>query len=193
MGWTGGTHIFPVKISKNTIKSEIYESHYQERGAMEPVFLDFKWMENKVCDNYEDAKEYINSLNLYRKFNVAVKFKNPLTEPKETSSMKTLLRRIAETEEKLIQYEKNHSVTTFKAEYIGCPDCGSKLKRELLKTDKCPLCGTDMRSKTTTETLSGYRIKIKELKKQYNTEYKKALEKVKTEICWLVEAETYLG
>lgn len=193
MSWVHSLEEFSVNMSKKSITQEICERHYRERGHFEPVFLDFIWKDDVICKDYEEAKEYINSLNLHREKNVAVKFYKPLTGPKDTTAMKNIQRRITETEEKLKNYDKSHSVTTFKAEYVGCPECGSKLKRDLLKKDFCPLCKADMRSKTTKETLEGYRVKIKDLEKQYIAEYKKALSKVKTGIYWLVEAETYLG
>lgn len=80
---------------------------------------------------------------------------------------------IADMSLKIGRYEKEHSVQMLKAEYIGCQSCGSKLKKVLLSTEKCPLCHSDLRSKTTIETLNNYRRKLTEYKDKYERLIKK--------------------
>ena len=87
--------------------------------------------------------------------------------------------------DKICAYEKAHAVQTFKAEYISCPKCGSKLKRELLRTQRCPVCGSDLRSKTTIDTLAGYRAKHEDLQKKLADEKAKQ----KGPVMWLVKYE----
>lgn len=61
------------------------------------------------------------------------------------------------------KYLKEHSVKNLKAEYISCRKCGSKLKISLLKSDYCPLCNTDLKSKSVLEHIKEYDNKIKSL------------------------------
>ena len=64
------------------------------------------------------------------------------------------------------EYEREHSVLAFKAAYVSCTKCGSKLNREYLKSDTCPICRTDMRSDTTQSILARYFKKICDLKNE---------------------------
>ena len=70
------------------------------------------------------------------------------------------------------KYGQKHSVLTFKAAYVSCPKCMSKLNKEYLKNDKCPVCRSDMRSDTTKATLERYQKKIASLKKEYEEQKK---------------------
>lgn len=86
---------------------------------------------------------------------------------------------------KIKDYEEAHSVRKFKAVFVGCPHCGSKLAREWLRSDFCPLCRADLRSKTTLDTLGGYREKQKDIADKIKAEQ----EKQKGEVRWLVKYE----
>ena len=128
-----------------------------------------------VCEDREKAYEYIQSHDKGWYDNLAVKFKEyPRCEP--TKALLTLKDRQKKEHEKRIAYEKAHSVSSFKVEYIGCPHCGSKLKRTLLRGNSCPLCGTELRSKTTMDTLNRYAENIKSLSKQILEEERKVKE-----------------
>ncbi len=106
---------------------------------------------------------------------------------KTTKKMDDIRRRIGETSEKLAKYTKEHSVQKQKAEFIGCSECGSKLARNRLRGEICPVCGTDLRSKTTLETIKGYEDKIKSLWEKIEEEKKK--QKNIRETLWLVKYE----
>ena len=88
---------------------------------------------------------------------------------------------------KIAKYEKSHSVKNLKATFIGCPNCSSKLSKEYLRSERCPLCGTDLRSKTTLDTLAGYRAKQKEITNKIAQEQEK--QKAARRILWLVKYE----
>lgn len=106
---------------------------------------------------------------------------------KETKRMTELRERVRETCEKRFKYEKEHSVVAFKAEFVGCPKCGSKLARKFLRGDTCPVCRADMRSETTKQTIEGYKAKVDSLEKQLEEERRKQLAARK--VMWLVKYE----
>lgn len=95
-----------------------------------------------------------------------------------------LERRIKETQEKYDKYLAAHRVGDYKALFVGCPECQSKIARfyfENNKTkaekDRCPVCHADMASDTTKKTLQRYRGKVNELKKEKEAELKKLAKK----------------
>lgn len=85
-----------------------------------------------------------------------------------------LLRQIQENKNKYNKYYTEHSIHSFKSEYVGCKNCGSKLKISLVKGEVCPLCRKDLRSSTTLETLARYKNKDTELNKKLAVEQAKA-------------------
>ena len=72
-----------------------------------------------------------------------------------------------------------------KSEYIGCPKCGSKLFREYLKAEFCPLCRTDLRSQTTLEALANFDKRREKVQDQLEAEK----EKQNGEVRWLIKYE----
>ena len=83
-----------------------------------------------------------------------------------SKEVETLQRRLRETEDKLSAYEKAHSIKSFKSDYVGCKQCGSKLRISYMRNDICPVCRHDLRSETTLNTIKGYRTKINDLNKK---------------------------
>lgn len=181
----------PEKVNKKAFEAEINErvSHitWEEggHGLVQPI----RWID-RVCDNREDAEEYIRSNDRKWYDQLAVKFlEYPKLEPSKT--MLSLQDRLRNEREKQSAYAKAHSVSSFKAEYVGCPECGSKLKRTLLRGESCPLCRAELRSKTTVDTLHRYENNILELVKKINAEERKMQEKRKKDakVMWLIKTE----
>jgi hypothetical protein len=190
MSWTGGTFYFPEKTKISQMEADIYECLYQNRGAMEPKSLPLKFLEQiPIQASQEDADEKLNALytKYGREYDYAVRYYDT---GKESKKEQDLQRRITELESKYKKYVALHSIHTLKADYIGCPNCGSRLRKDLLKGESCPLCRYDLRSKTTKETLDNYISKMGELEKQLRAEKTKNHSK---NVCWAVHAEMYVG
>lgn len=188
---------YNVKMSKDAIFADInsYVEHvtWQEGGSG----IDrIRWLETKVCANYEEAESYLESHDKGWYDCLAVQYKEyPRANLEPSKKMTDLAQKIDAERTKCADYEKAHSVKAFKAEFVGCSSCGSKLKKELLNTEFCPLCRADLRGKTTLETLKKYKAKIAELKenleverKKQKADYEKKQEK-NAETRWLVKFE----
>jgi transcription initiation factor IIE alpha subunit len=74
-----------------------------------------------------------------------------------------------------------------KAAYIGCPNCGSKLNKERLRSEYCPLCNGDLRAVSTLERIESYKKRIADYEAKIKEERLKR--KNKAEIKWLVKFE----
>ena len=151
------------------------------------LFSPIHWVD-RVFSNREAAENYIEGRNGYYD-QVAVKFQvHEKMAP--TKAILTLKERLEKERAKKVEYAKAHSVSSFKADYVGCPECGSKLKRALLKGESCPLCRAELRSKTTVDTLTRYENNILDLQKQIKEAERKAAEKAhKVKVMWLVKIE----
>ena len=178
-------------VDRKKVESELstYVSHetWREGGGGLPSPI--RWLDI-VCSNYEKALQYIEDHDKGWYDQLAVKFREyPKLEPSKT--MISLDERRKNELSKKVEYAKAHSVSTFKAEYIGCPECGSKLKKALLRGENCPLCRAELRSKTTMETLKRYDNNVHELDEKIKAERLKMEQKniAKASIKWLVKIE----
>ena len=76
----------------------------------------------------------------------------------------------------------------FKSDFVGCKHCGSKINREYIRSNACPVCRGDMRSDTTQKRLENMRAKVNRLSNDIKDEEKKLAEK-HGQVCWLVKFE----
>ena len=178
------------KAIEADINSYVRKACWEEGGS--GLCSPIRWIDH-TCLNREEARQYIDAHDNDRYDQLAVKFRRyEKIEPSKTLLL--LKERLKKEQDKKIEYAKNHSVSTFKAEFVGCPECGYKLKRTLLKSESCPLCRAELRGKTTIETLARYEANIRDLQKQINAEERKLEEKnlKKSKIAWLIKIEYHM-
>lgn len=165
MGHSIECYDFDVKVDKRTIENEMNQRAREEGNYHHDLGSPIRWLPG-ICEDREQAYERIRSNDTGWYDQLAVQYKAyPPAKLGESKTIATLRERIEKEKAKYADYEKAHSIKTFKAEFVGCPHCGSKLKKELMKTEVCPLCRTDLRSKTTLDTLARYASNIEELEK----------------------------
>lgn len=141
---------------------------------------------HKVFEDENAAREYIRSLDNSWYQGYAVRFQT--YKPKEPSSKMQELRKKCDQEvAKRRAYLDAHSIRNQKAALIGCPKCGSKLSREYLLTNNCPLCRANLLSATVQKRLEAFDAKIEKLHQQMAAAEKANREKAS--IMWLVKYE----
>ena len=183
--------VYPEDVNKKAVEAEWNERvrHICWEEGSGGLDRPIRWLDH-ICKDQDEAEEYIKSHDRGWYDQLAVRFREyPKVEPSKT--LENLRKRRAAESEKYSAYAKAHSVSSFKAEFIGCPCCGSKLKRELLRSEGCPLCRAELRSKTTIETLGRYSKNMCELDKLIGVEERKLKEMMvkKTTVKWLVKIE----
>ncbi len=136
--------------------------------------------------NCDEAEKWIEAHDTGWYDDHAVRFYD-YTSAEITPKIKELQNKHAAIILKIGEYEKQHSVKNLKAAFIGCPECGSKLAKDRLHSEFCPLCRTDLRSKTTLDTLAGYRQKQSDLWGKIKAEKEK--QKSKAKVKWLIKYE----
>ena len=174
-----------IEREMNEIAADYGDYHH---GLNSPI----RWIDH-ICTDRDKAHEYIVSHDKGFYDQLAVKFREyPKCEP--TKALLNLEERMQKERDKRDTYEKVHSIAAFKVEYIGCSNCGSKLKRTLLRGNMCPLCGTELRSKTTMETIQRYNDNIKKIAQQIKEEERKINKKNEknSKIKWLVKIEYHV-
>ena len=180
---------FPI----NTTKEEMFQrrsGRIRSEGDRDPAegYLlshdnGFTLHKDKIYDCWDDAKEAIDRYargGFYDDHGVLYK---EASEP--SKAMQDLDRRIQETQKKKRDFYNSHLPNRVKAEFVGCPECKSKIAKIHLKTHYCPVCRKSMLPKSTKERLQGYDAKVKDLE----AKYKDLERKQKGEVFWLVKLE----
>ena len=136
-------------------------------------------------DSYDEARAFIEHDN-GNYSDHAVRYYDYRNVP-DSAKIKKIQVQIQELRTAKSEWIKSHSVKAQKAQYIGCSKCGSKLSKNHLHGECCPLCGTDLRSGYILEKIEWYDNKINMCYDAIQEERKK--QKNKAEIMWLVKFE----
>lgn len=175
---------YPEKTLGGTITNEVVKfvnSHGDRYGTDSVKFID-----HTIFEDEEKAREYINTLSNGWYEGYAVKFYD-YSKCKSTKKVDELKAKFNEIADKRREYITTHHVKDFKASYIGCSKCGSKISREYLRSDKCPVCGHDLRAESTLLRIASFDNRIHEYEARIKEETHK--QKAKAEIKWLVKFE----
>ena len=181
-------NIFHLKYPKNTNKKQILldvERIAREDGDGHYGKITFH--DNIICDSEEEAIEKIKQLDNGWYDDHAVLYRD-YDNVKPTAAMIKINEKKKTLFEQKKVYISSHLVKDQKADFIGCKSCGSKIARKYMNSsNKCPVCFTDMRSKTVLDKIEWYDKKREELDSKYK-ELQKA-QKDKAELCWCVKIE----
>lgn len=184
-------YVFDENVDKRRAEAEINadveQETYREGGGGLPSRI--RWLDI-VCNSREEAERCIEANDNGWYDQLAVKYREiPLGNP--TKKIEDLKAKLNETRNKYNELQRKVVFQEFKSEYVGCKKCGSRLSTKYLRSNNCPLCGNDMRSQTTLNTLARLKEKGVALEKQLNEEiYKVKMKNVKKgTIKWLVKIE----
>lgn len=144
-----------------------------------------RWLESVgICKDYDEAESCIRDHDRKWYDQLAVRY----YEPARGFSDKKLEELRAKERAALDSYHEKDSVWAkgLKAEYIGCKKCGSRIRKQYIRTNHCPVCTSDLRPETTLKAV-----------KAAENRWKKAQAVVNSYICdhakktvkWLVKIE----
>ncbi len=167
MGHQRDILVFDEKDSKQKIEKECNLIAKQNGDYNSGLDSNIKYF-NTVCEDYKAAEEFIaqRDNNWYDCLSVLFKDYN------SSNNVQKLQEQIQEQTVKYRKANRELYSSTVKSQYIGCKGCGSKLKTELLRENKCPLCRTDFRSETKLKQLQAIKEKINKLEEKIEQEYK---------------------
>ena len=174
---------YPETLTKERIENEVIDKVNHSGDGYGTDHITFY---SAICENYDAAREYISGIDKDFYGGYAVKYYD-FSGVKDSKKVDELKAKLDELHKKREEYINSHRVQNQKAAYIGCPDCGSKLNRERLRSQHCPLCGRDLRAISTLERIVSFDKRIKEAKEKIEAERTK--QKSKAKIMWLVKFE----
>ena len=133
----------------------------------------------------EEAKVYIQEQSNHSFYlQIAVPFYKYNSNEKLKEMQEKLETAKAELEKAKKPY---YSVDTVKAKYVGCKHCGSKLAVPYIKSNKCPLCGEDLRPQSVQDKMKRLAAKVKKLESDVEAKKKRL-----AEVYWLVKVEYHV-
>lgn len=174
---------FPKATTPEDMETHINASLRMSLNEWDPViYRKLKLLDMEPFESRAEAVRYLKSENCIKDLNYGVLFYGR-KQTKKTGELEEKKKKLIN---KLADYEQAHSIKGLKAQYIACPTCGSKLKRELLCDEKCPvpLCRKDLRSESVLRTIEKYRFDIFHLEEQIDSSFKKT-----DEIWWVVHGQ----
>ena len=122
---------------------------------------------NKTYDSREEAEKAIKRLDTGFCSDHAVLFYQH-EQGKPTAQMKSISDQIVKLNQRYNEYLKNHDVKNFKASFIGCPKCQSKIAKSYIKNSICPVCFSSFKSTSTIEEEKKMSARIRELQQKYH-------------------------
>lgn len=144
-----------------------------------------RWLDNVgICADYDAARQVIKSKDRGWYDQLAVRF----YEPVRGFSDKTLE---ALREKERVALDAYHAKDCIwakgvKAEFVSCKTCGSKLKRELISSNRCPLCSNDLRPETFIARVKAAESRWKKAQAACNAY---VIDHAKKTVRWLVKIE----
>lgn len=156
---------------------------YQE--GCKSLGMAIRWLDSfPVYKDYEEAEKMIKQYDRGWYDCLAVRY----YEPDMFFNNKKLEEFQSKYRAALDAYHAKDVVWTqgIKAEYVGCRNCGSKLKRELVHTNRCPLCHADLRPDSTLKAVKASKERADKAQKLCD-EY--INQNAKKHVMWLVKIE----
>ena len=147
-------------------------------------------LEGTVYEDYDSACIKASELERLRgSYNdFAIPFYESIKQ-EPTKQMQNIEKRLDKIIVDREEYEKKHSIKNLSSKLVTCKHCESKLAKDFLKRNKCPVCGKDLRSQYILDRIIKYDEDYKKLNKQL-VEIKKKRNK-KGPIKWLVKVEVH--
>lgn len=181
-------------VSKSKVQKDFDEwaSQLGRKEGVRALNGQIHWL-NKTFNTHDDANNYIEKYynNGYYE-QVAVKY---LEYPKniQTKQFKDLNKRYIKSLMKYNELSSKIHYKNVKAQFVSCPNCLSKINKNFISSNSCPICQGEMRPKSTLEMIARHKTVLKDLSNQILVEKISFEQKAKKQakIKWLVKAEAH--
>ena len=129
----------------------VAQEDWQEgcKGLARPI----RWLEDGgICEDMDAAEAFITAHDRGNYDQLAVRYYLHI-EPKDSKALQALKDRHFRAFQRWKDMLAELWASGLKADYVGCRACGSKLKREYIKSNFCPVCHCDLRPNTMLATI----------------------------------------
>lgn len=176
---------YPENVDKNevyaSINTYVHHATWEEGGSGIPRI---RWLSKEPLSSRDDAKSYIQEQDNLNYDCLAVRYRWAVKHTKAYDEASAKYQAAFQRWRKL--YNAKYA-DTVSSEYVGCKNCGSKLARKYLRSNNCPLCLADLRSKTTLDTIARAKATLDTREKELAEAERKMNQK--GQVRWLVKFE----
>lgn len=135
---------------------------------------------------YRKAEEIERERGSYNDF--AIPFYSEVKQ-EPTKQMLNLVKRLEKLQVDKAEYAGKHSVKTLSSKLITCKHCESRVAKDFLRRESCPVCGKDLRSQYILNRLKKYDEDYRKLSRELRDIEKKRSKK--GPVKWLVKVEVH--
>jgi hypothetical protein len=144
-----------------------------------------RWLESVgICASYDEAEKCIRDHDRKWYDQLAVRYYEPARgfSDKKSEELKAKVKATYDA------YRAKDCIWAkgLKAEYVVCRNCGSRLKREYIKSNRCPVCSGDLRPDSTLEAVKAAEQRWKKAQAASNSYI---CDHAKKAVKWLVKIE----
>ena len=179
---------FPISTPKERIE-KVLNDRAERDGDGGGLYARIRFVD-LTFDSEEEAGKYIqaNDTGWYDQLAVKYRLQKDFKPSKALSNLKA---RVAKAHTEYNNLACNFHFANHKSEFIGCKRCGSKISLKYLRRNACPVCGFDMRPKTTLDKIEALKLNYDELQKAaHDKEHEERMKSIKkAETFWLVKTE----
>ena len=157
------------------------------------------WQEG--CDGLPDVIHWKDDMEPFKDKDAAYKYVEEMSYRSDylqiavpfyryecNDKLKELMAKLEEAKAELEQAKKPHySVDTVKSQFITCRHCGSKLAVKYIKSNKCPLCGEDLRPQSAQDKVKRLMAKVKKMEGDVQKKKQRY-----AKVYWLVKIEFHV-
>lgn len=178
-----------ISFSENMSKKDILES------INNIIFMDtdnkiskILWVNDSICKNYDDASASLKTIVNSKYDAFAIRYLK-VAKIRRSKELEELEQKYNTVFGELRKLSEMNYVKGLKINYITCKNCGSKLKKEYVYRDYCPLCGECLLPKSYQYKLKRTETKLRQIEEEKRKEEEKLrMESHKVE--WLVLVNT---
>lgn len=152
-------YTFDENVNKKSVQDQMDQhAAYEDRfGGCSGLCRNIRWLEDAPCANCDEALKKIERLDRGDYDQLAVKYYS--SEKLKTPKLAELEAKADEARKKYFELDKKVPAKDFAATLVGCKCCGSKIAREYIDSNRCPVCGRDMRSDTLLKQIQAAKTK----------------------------------
>jgi predicted Zn-ribbon and HTH transcriptional regulator len=176
-------------VNRKRVQAELdnYVAHEDWEEGCTGLYSPIRWIEHcGVLNSYDEALEYIKRHDKGWYDCLAVRYKESVV--RGSAALRTAQERLEVAEKKWRDLDSKLHYADVKSDFIGCRNCGSKVSRKYLKSNRCPVCNSDMRPQSTLDTLARYKANLDKQRALVAEEKKKSASK-NGKTLWLVKIE----
>ena len=172
-------------ISEEEVMEDISKRMSALTGAGYSGKIDWK---QEIAEDYDSAVEYLSTN--FAGEDVGIRYKEfpEFTEPKVLDARE----KAKDARDKWVKLDSVCRCDNVSAAMITCTGCGSKLSTEHMRQrglNRCPVCGTDMRTPTQLDKISAAYAAWQKLEQKVLEAEAKAKKKMEPEERWLAKIE----